>query len=235
MESPRELLKNEPFVTVKMWNGQMASVPTGAAKEFQERQEILKRQKQEEKAKEENKKPNFDEAIRATEEMFGIAKSEQKKDMQLQQVMAELEVIKVQNKTMQNAIKELSTKNKETLNNKTMENQIKKKATKTRFFIAVYIILIIIELFFCVPYHEIQIFITENWVPHTEIVGSGYAPMPDISRDEASIRISRLKSNELNTSYGKIINTAQLFLNVSITTIIFATIYWIFIKNKKGE
>lgn len=105
---------------------------------------------------------------------------------------------------------------------------MKKSEFKTnRILIAVYIFLIITELFFYVPYHNIQIFKTNQNVPHTEIVGSGYTTMDDITRDNACIQ------NGNRTSTGKIVNTPQLFLNVSITTVLAIVIYFLLQKDEK--
>ena len=101
------------------------------------------------------------------------------------------------------------------------------RVKKTHILIAAYIILIIVELFFYVPYNDIQIFKSKQNVPHTEIVGSGYAKMADISNNNAY-----MENNE-RTSSGKIVNTSQLFMNVSITTVVAIAIY--FILPKKNE
>lgn len=99
---------------------------------------------------------------------------------------------------------------------------------KTHILIAVYIFLIVIELFFYVPYHKIQIFITENNVPHTEIIGSGYATMEDIERDKALTgTVSKSRTS------GKRVDTLQLFMNVSITTIVAVGLYFLLQKSEK--
>ena len=99
---------------------------------------------------------------------------------------------------------------------------------KTHILIAVYIFLIVIELFFYVPYHKIQIFITENNVPHTEIIGSGYATMEDIEYDKALTgTVSKSRTA------GKRVDTLQLFINVSITTIVAVGLYFILQKSKR--
>ena len=99
---------------------------------------------------------------------------------------------------------------------------------KTHILVAVYVALIIIELFVYVPYHRIQIFRSEQNVPHTEIVGSGYTTMDNIKRDHAIFW-----SNNDITSTGKKVNTSQLFINVSITTVLAIAIY--FIQHKKEK
>ena len=98
---------------------------------------------------------------------------------------------------------------------------------KTHILITVYIFLIVTELIFYVPYHNIQIFKSNQNVPHTEIVGSGYATMDDITNDNAYIDYHN------KTSTGKIVNTPQLFLNVSITTVLAIVIYFLLKKDEE--
>ena len=107
------------------------------------------------------------------------------------------------------------------------------KAFKTHILIAVYAILIIIELFYCVPYDNIQIFRSKQNVPHTAIVGSGYATMTEIKNDKVYVDTKNSHSVSYWTSeIGKQVNTSQLFMNISVTTILAVAIYFIFQKNK---
>lgn len=101
------------------------------------------------------------------------------------------------------------------------------KIYKKHILIAVYVILIIIELFFYVPYHNIQVFKSKQNVPHTEIMGSGYSTMSEISKDNAYI-----KNNE-NTNSGKRVDTSQVFINVSITTGLAVVVYFLFLHENK--
>lgn len=103
----------------------------------------------------------------------------------------------------------------------------KNRIGKTHILIAAYIILIITELFFCVPYHNIQVFKSSQNVPHTEIIGSGYSTIFDISDNDAFIY------EHENTSSGKRVNTPQTFINVSVTTLLTVTIYFLFLHKKK--
>ena len=105
----------------------------------------------------------------------------------------------------------------------------KLKFTNKHILIAVYIVLVIIELFFCVPYHNIQIFKSKQNVPHTEIIGSGYTTMANITNDDAYV-----KKNE-NTNSGKRVDTSQLFVNVSITTGLAVAIYFLFFHENKNN
>ena len=107
------------------------------------------------------------------------------------------------------------------------ENKMAKNRFKrTHILVAVYVAFIILELFFCVPYHRIQTFVSNQNVPHTEIVGSGYATMFEISGDTA-----RIVSG--NSRAGKRVNTPQLFMNVSITTFLAVAMYFLLQKNEK--
>ena len=173
--------------------------------------------------------PNFDEAIRLTEKLFALEKTEREKDARLQKALSELEVFKAQNKSMQNTIEELSRKNEEHYKKWTIENIMRKIRTKkTHILITVYIILLVTELFFYVPYHSIQIFRTQQYKPYTEIVGSGYASMEHIE----SNKVEWMKNGY--TSYvGKRVNTPQLFMNVSVTTVLAIGIYFLIQKKEK--
>lgn len=104
---------------------------------------------------------------------------------------------------------------------------LKNKIEKIHILIATYIVLIIIELFFCVPYHNIQIFKSSQNIPHTEIIGSGYSTIFDISDSDAYVFSNR------DTSTGKRVNTTQVFINISITTALSVAIYFLFIHKKK--
>lgn len=103
------------------------------------------------------------------------------------------------------------------------------KIYKKHILIAAYVVLIIVELFFYVPYHSIQIFKSQQNVPHTQITGSGYATMTNITYNKA-----QLKNNE-RAKAGKRVDTSQLFMNVSITTIIFIALYVLLLKNENGD
>ena len=103
------------------------------------------------------------------------------------------------------------------------------KNKKTHILVAVYIVFVIIELFFYVPYHNIQVFTSNQNVPHTEIIGSGYATMTDISYDKAYVK------NIRSSKTGKRLDTSQLFMNVSITTVVAVAVYFLFLNEKNKE
>jgi hypothetical protein len=98
------------------------------------------------------------------------------------------------------------------------------KIKKTYILVAVYIALIVIELFFYVPYHKIQIFVSDQNVPHTAITGSGYSTIFDIA--DSDVYVYRKAS-------GKRVDTSQIFINVSTTTIVAAAIYFLLRKNRR--
>ena len=102
----------------------------------------------------------------------------------------------------------------------------KLKNKKIHILIVIYVILIIVELFFFVPYHWIQVFRSEQNVPHSVIIGSGYTTMADISSDNAYL----WKVHDAND--GKKVNTPQLLINVSITTVVAIAIYLLLRKNE---
>ena len=101
---------------------------------------------------------------------------------------------------------------------------------KTHILIAVYIFLIVVELFFYVPYHNIQIFKSKQKVPHTVVVGSGYASMSNIKKDKAyTAERYPLAPSEV----GKTVNTPQIFMNVSITTVLAIVTYLLMQKEEQ--
>ncbi len=104
---------------------------------------------------------------------------------------------------------------------------MKNKIKKIHILIALYIVLIIAELFFCVPCHNIQVFKSTQNVPHAEIIGSGYSTIFDISDSDAYIY------EHENTTSGKRVNTPQLITNVTLTTIVATAIYFLFIHKKE--
>ena len=110
------------------------------------------------------------------------------------------------------------------------ENKMDKiKDKKFHVLVAVYVFFIIVELVFCVPYHNIQMFVSRENVPHSEIIGSGYTTMYDITTDNAYV------NKTFGSATGKIVNTTQIFINVSITTILAIAIYLLLKKNEAIE
>ena len=111
---------------------------------------------------------------------------------------------------------------------KEKNNMNKNRFKKTYILIAAYILLIIIELFVCVPYNKIQIFISTQNVPHTEIVGNGYSTMSELGLEYTQ----KYGRNEGRMSATRV-NTPQLFMNISITTILAVAIYFLLQKDEK--
>ena len=94
---------------------------------------------------------------------------------------------------------------------------------KKFIFIGAYVLLLIIESFFYVPYEEIEIFRSDQNVPHTEIIGNGYVPLDEIRKDKAW-----LANNDITTT-GKRVDSWQLVTNLFTTTIVALLLYFIFI------
>ena len=94
---------------------------------------------------------------------------------------------------------------------------------KKYVFIGVYILLIIIELFFYVPYERIEIFRSKQNVPHTEITGNGYLSIGEIRKDAVQIEYGD------STATGKRVDSGQLAINLFVTTMTAVLIYFIFI------
>ena len=105
--------------------------------------------------------------------------------------------------------------------------RIAKMSVKKAMLIIVFGTLVVIESFFLVPYHEIQVFRSKQNVPHIEIVGSGYATIEDINFDNA-VLVGNASSNT-----GSKVNGAQLFVNLFITVVSFGIIY--FFMNKRDS
>ena len=216
-------MNDETIYYLEMANGEVMRVPESKLKDFCLLDEKIKA-KMQQKEKEITYMPNFDDAIRATEEMFAQEQIIQEKDEKIQRLMYDINVLRASNQQMHGRIEELSKKNEKNL---AAENKMEKVQKYKKYtLVAVYVILIIIELFFCVPFNNIQTAISSQRVPHTTIIGSGYTTMADIGRSNESVK------KNFNMHFGKTVNTPQIFLNVSITTIIFVMIYWLFMKNR---
>ena len=104
---------------------------------------------------------------------------------------------------------------------------------KKHVFIGVYILLLIVELFFYVPYEKIEIFRSDQNVPHTEIVGNGYTTLDEIKYDVAWL------ANSERTTTGKRVDSGQLATNLFSTTAGAVFIYLVFIysedKNRSAK
>lgn len=104
---------------------------------------------------------------------------------------------------------------------------VKNTITTTHTLIVIYAIMLVIELLCCVPYERIEIFRSEQNVPHTEIIGSGYSSIIEISSNDAY-----MYSNQ-STSSGKRVNTPQLATNLIVTTFVMAVLYFMLVVRKK--
>lgn len=103
------------------------------------------------------------------------------------------------------------------------------KTIKSLALIAVYIILIISEIFMYVPYEEITIYVSRQNVPHTEITGNGYSSMKEIENFET------IKNKKENSTTERRVDNAQLRNNIAVTTIIALLLYFLFFFKKSNE
>ena len=103
------------------------------------------------------------------------------------------------------------------------------KIKKKHIFVAVYIILLVVELFFYVPYEEIEIFRSKQNVPRTEIIGSGYLSMEEIRKDVAALDVKDMNAT------GKRVDSGQLVANLFATTVFALFVYFIFIYSEDKD
>ena len=105
---------------------------------------------------------------------------------------------------------------------------MKNKSKKTVALIIVYVILVVAQLFLCVPYNAIVVSLTKQNVLYSEVVGSGYSTLSDIQYDRANFIRD-------DYDYGKKVNTPQLAVNLTITTIVVSAMYFLFIFKKETK
>lgn len=171
--------------------------------------------------------PNFDEVKRLAEEQARKDAKSLDAKMILEKLLT-LERIKQQVEDI--AIPKVEKQ--ESFGKQIGEKKMEKfRIKKIYILIAVYIILIVTELFFYVPYHNIQIIRTQQNVPYTVITGSGYATMADITNDNANVDMK--ESQWKSSGNGKTVNTSQIYLNVSITTILATGLYFLLQREEK--
>lgn len=106
---------------------------------------------------------------------------------------------------------------------------MKNKTYKTYILIGVYVLLLIVELFLYVPYEKIEVFRSKQNVPHTQVVGNGYASIQIIQNNSATI------DGDEWTTTGKRLDSSQVIINVSITTALAVIIYFLFIYKKTNS
>ena len=104
-----------------------------------------------------------------------------------------------------------------------------KKILNLQGLIVAYVAVLLFEVFLCVPYHKIQVFKSAQNVPHTEIIGSGYDTVFNISNNTAVLH------NNKDSATGKRINSQQLFINILLTTGVFSVLCFIKRKNNPIE
>lgn len=91
---------------------------------------------------------------------------------------------------------------------------------------AVYITLLIVESVFIVPYNSVMGAKLKDGALETIIIGSGYSSMFEIESNSIRFPATTKLSN------GRIVNTNQLLINLSITTLAFVAACYLL---KSGE
>ena len=86
--------------------------------------------------------------------------------------------------------------------------------------VVIYILFLVIELTCLVPYQKVQVFVSEQNVPHTEVIGSGYTSLVSIADDDAALW------NNKKSAIGKIVDTQRLTMNIVLTTLSAVALYY---------
>ncbi len=106
---------------------------------------------------------------------------------------------------------------------------MKIRINRLYIFIAAYVVVLLAELFLCVPYEKIEIFRSNQNVPHIAITGSGYASLSNIASDSAFMGNGNL------IAAGKRVSTSQLLTNLVFTTIVFVAVYFMLLHKKRND
>lgn len=88
--------------------------------------------------------------------------------------------------------------------------------------IITYVILIGVQMFLFLPYNVVEIFVTEQYVPHETVIGSGYSTIFDIATNTAELpsRVNHSsKTGLIERKTGKVINVSQLLINLTFITL----------------
>lgn len=104
---------------------------------------------------------------------------------------------------------------------------MKTKLNRIKVLFVLLVAMLIVECIFFVPYDNIEIFRSEQNVPHSEIIGSGYATIFDIADDHALVYGSNW------TAAGKRVSTSRLTINIAVTLILFIAVYFLFFGESK--
>lgn len=105
-----------------------------------------------------------------------------------------------------------------------------KKWIKPLVIVLVYIALMVAETRYVVPYERVEIFTSNQNVPHTEVLESGYTTY----KNALSKPIKAIK-NRKDQSTGTRINNKQLTVNLLSTTALFAFVLFITKDKKKTK
>lgn len=106
---------------------------------------------------------------------------------------------------------------------------MKCKNNKIMIVIALYAVILLSELLFFVPYEKIEIFRSEQNVPHITVIGNGYTDIFSISKDNAVLQ------NKDRTATGKRVNTTQIITNIFATTVIAAAVYFLYTHKNEAN
>ena len=99
------------------------------------------------------------------------------------------------------------------------------KKSRSLILIVLYILAIIIQMNYFVPYERVLIFRSEQNVPHSEVIGNGYASMKTIKYDN-------IQMDGWNGE-GRIVDKEQLAINLALTTFVAVAVYFLFIFKKE--
>lgn len=106
-----------------------------------------------------------------------------------------------------------------------------------------YVIALVFQMIYFVPYEKVATFISAQNVPHTIVMENGYTSIID-GIDDRYTSIAELEQDEYlqsekGTIISKRIDTAQIVTNVIVTTLIagaiYGAIYFLFIFKKEKE
>ena len=141
------IMKDEAILYLETADGETMAVPESKLNEFRRLNEKIKAEMQlKEKAKRDTGKPNFDEAIGATEEMFAEQAQEQaiqEKETKIKKFTDDIKTLRIMNRHMQETIEKLSKENEEYLIEKNKMKTTQRR--KMRILIMAYIFVIIIH------------------------------------------------------------------------------------------
>ena len=93
----------------------------------------------------------------------------------------------------------------------------------------VWVALLVIQMIYFVPYKRTYLRLSDDGVSHSTITGNGYASLLEI---EESFKVNE---KDGKVAYCKTIDTPQLAINLSLTTIVVGAMYFLFIFKKENS